>query len=187
MELEAVSPQTMWTYSALEIKQASTFRLLAEWLFLLKRLGPTQRCCPRPQVDREAGFLPWHFLLQAKIGLLVGILEPLPRAPHVFATGEVAAREHAMGERGSDYYGSTRDRLDFAKAKFENTAVATLAIIVEEEKKDKKRLIHDATHSVRVNHRITRRDKLKAPEAREKKQLLLEAMDRKEMCKIVCE
>ena len=62
----------------------------------------------------------------------------------------------------------------------ENTAIAALAVIVEDEEKDKKRLIHDATHGVRVNHRIKCRDKLRAPGARKKKQLLLEAMDRKE-------
>ena len=99
-------------------------------------------------------------------------------------------------------YGSTRDHLDFAKAKFDeeieeglmekmspetfkerfgdNTAIAALAVIVEDEEKDKKRLIHDATHGVRANHRIKCRDKLRAPGAREKKQLLLEAMDKKE-------
>ena len=60
----------------------------------------------------------------------------------------------------------------------ENTAIAALAVIVEDEEKDKKRLIHDATHGVRVNRRIKCRDKLRAPGAREKKQLLLEAMDR---------
>ena len=33
----------------------------------------------------------------------------------------------------------------------ENTAIAALAVIVEDEEKDKKRLIHDATHDgVRV-------------------------------------
>ena len=62
----------------------------------------------------------------------------------------------------------------------DNTAIAALAVIVEDEEKDKKRLIHDATHGVRVNHRIKCRDKLRAPAAREKKQLLLEAMERKE-------
>ena len=95
-----------------------------------------------------------------------------------------------------------RDHLDFAEAKFEeeieeglmekmspetfrerfgeNTAIAALAVIVEDEEKDKKRLTHDATHGVRVNHRIKCRDKLRAPGAREKKQLVLETMDRKE-------
>ena len=45
----------------------------------------------------------------------------------------------------------------------EDTATAALAVIVEDEEKDKKRLIHDATHGVRVNHRIKCRDKLRAP------------------------
>ena len=58
--------------------------------------------------------------------------------------------------------------------------IAALAMIVEDEEKDKKRLIHDATHGVRVNHRIKCRDKLRAPRARKKKLLLLEAMERKE-------
>ena len=43
-----------------------------------------------------------------------------------------------------------------------------MAVIV-----DKKRIIHDATH-VKVNNRIKCRDKLRAPGAREKKQLLRE-------------
>ena len=58
------------------------------------------------------------------------------------------------------------------QAKFgENRAIASLAVIVEDEEKDKKRIIHDATHGVRVNHRIHCRDKIRAPGA-EKKQIL---------------
>ena len=55
-----------------------------------------------------------------------------------------------------------------------HTAIAALAVIVEDEAKDKKRIIHDATHGVRVNHRIKCRDKLRSPGAREKKHLLRE-------------
>ena len=123
------------------------------------------------------------FLLQAEIGLPVGILEPLPRTPHVFEPKwplENAAWEPALAW-------ATRDHLDFAEAKFEeeieeglmekmspetfrerfgeNTAIAALVVIVEDEEKDKKRLIHDAIHGVRVNHRIKCRDKLRAPGA----------------------
>ena len=47
----------------------------------------------------------------------------------------------------------------------EHTAIAALAVIVEDEA---------------LLHRIKCRDKLRAPGAREKKQLLLEAMERKE-------
>ena len=60
----------------------------------------------------------------------------------------------------------------------DNRAIAALAVIVEDEDKGKKRLIHDATHGVRVNHRIKCRDKIRAPGAREKKQLLLDGDDR---------
>ena len=63
----------------------------------------------------------------------------------------------------------------------ENSAIAALAVVVEDEEIGKKRLIHDATHGVRVNHRIRCRDKLRAPGAREKKQLLLEMMERGEL------
>ena len=56
---------------------------------------------------------------------------------------------------------------DTFKERFgENTAIAALAVIVEDEEKDKKRLIH-ATHGVRVNHRIKCRDKLRALGPRE--------------------
>ena len=62
----------------------------------------------------------------------------------------------------------------------DNSAIAALAVTVEDEEIGKKRLTHDATHGVRVNHRIRCRDKLRAPGAREKKQLLLEMMERGE-------
>ena len=45
----------------------------------------------------------------------------------------------------------------------------------------KKRMIHDATHGVRVNQRIRCRDKIRAPGAREKKQLLREMMEAREV------
>ena len=105
------------------------------------------------------------FLLQ--VGLLVGILEPLPRTPHIFERQEKWPLENTPWETFKERFG-------------DDTAIAALAVIVEDKEKDKKRLIHDATHGVRVNHRIKCRDKLRAPGAREKKQLLLEAMDKKE-------
>ena len=64
------------------------------------------------------------------------------------------------------------------KAKYgEHRAIAALAVIVEDELVGKKRMIHDASHGVRVNHRIRCRDKIRAPGAREKKQLLREMME----------
>ena len=62
------------------------------------------------------------------------------------------------------------------KAKYgEHRAMAALGVIVEDESVGKNRMIHDATHGVRVNHRIRCRDKIRAPGAREKKQLREEA------------
>ena len=106
------------------------------------------------------------FLLQAEVGLPVGILEPLPRTPHVFEPQERWPLENTPWEPALAWvpnYGSTRDHPDFAKAKFDeeieeglmekmspdafkerfgdNTAIAALAVIVEDEEKDKKRLI----------------------------------------------
>ena len=61
---------------------------------------------------------------------------------------------------------------EFLERYGEHTAIAALAVIVEDEELDKKRIIHDATHGVRVNHRVKCRDKLRSPGAREKKHLL---------------
>ena len=62
------------------------------------------------------------FLLQAEIGLPVGILEPLPRTPHVFELQEKWPLENTPWEPALAWvpnYGSTRNDLDFAKAKFD--------------------------------------------------------------------
>ena len=59
-------------------------------------------------------------------------------------------------------------------AKMSMGEFAALAVIVEDEELDKKRIIHDATHGVRVNRRVKCRDKLRSPGAREKKHLLRE-------------
>ena len=100
-------------------------------------------------------------------------------------------------------YASVSEHLDFAKEKFEediaegmmekmtvkqfrekfgeDTAIAALAVIVEDETAGKKRMIHDASHGVRVNHRIRCRDKIRAPGAREKKTILRELRERNEV------
>ena len=67
---------------------------------------------------------------------------------------------------------------EFKQRYGEHRAIAALAVIVEDEATGKKRVIHDATHGVRVNHRIRCRDKLRAPGAREKKCLLLELQEK---------
>ena len=139
------------------------------------------------------------FLRQAEEGLPVRILDPLPRTPHVFEEQLKWPLENSPWEAslaGVPNYSSVEEHADFARTKFEedvreglmakmsmgeflerygeHTAIAALAVIVEDEELDKKRIIHDATHGVRVNHRIKCRDKLRSPGAREKKHLLRE-------------
>ena len=72
------------------------------------------------------------------------------------------------------------------KAKYgEHRAIAALAVIVEDEAIGKKRMIYDATHGVRVNHRYVAVDTLPRQDtgvgAREKKQLLREMMEARQV------
>lgn len=63
---------------------------------------------------------------------------------------------------------------DFVATYDANRAVAALAVLVEDEISGKKRVIHDGTHGVMVNHRIKCRDKVRMPGPREKRALLEE-------------
>eukprot|EP00439_Symbiodinium_sp_Y106_P007140 s5626_g1.t1 len=146
------------------------------------------------------------FLRRAEEGLPLGILEGLPRTPHVFEEQTSWRLDKDCWEPALAWVpncASIEDHKDFVRAKFEedvqedlmekmtllefkarfgeNRAIASLAVIVEDEEKDKKRIIHDATHGVRVNHRIRCRDKIRAPGAREKKQILRELQANKEI------
>ena len=127
---------------------------------------------------------------------------PLPRTPRVFEEQVSWPLDKDLVEPALQWvpnYASVREHLDFAKEKFEediaegmmekmtsrqfrekfgeDTAVAALAVIVEETI-GKKRMIHDASHGVRVNHRIRCRDKIRA---REKKTILRELRERDEV------
>ena len=69
------------------------------------------------------------------------------------------------------------DRLseeEFERKYGANRAIAALAVLVEDEVTGKKRVIHDGTHGVLVNHRIRCRDKVRMPGPREKRFLLEE-------------
>ena len=69
---------------------------------------------------------------------------------------------------------------DFERVFGEHRAVAALAVLVEDETVGKKRVIHDATHGVCVNHRIRCRDKVRMPGPREKRTLLEEFHEKRE-------
>ena len=63
-------------------------------------------------------------------------------------------------------------RPEFEQRFGEERAVAALAVLVEDEITGKRRVIHDGSHGVRVNHRIRCQDKLRMPGGREKRFLL---------------
>ena len=144
--------------------------------------------------DPDSGFLE-----QAKTGLPLGVLSDLPRTPSIF---EEQVKWNLEGEVGSDAvlqkenYSSAAEHerylvehleqevseglmikmkeSEFIEAFGENRAVAALAVLVEDELTGKKRVIHDGTHGVMVNHRIKCRDKVRMPGPREKRALLEE-------------
>ena len=150
-------------------------------------------------VLREAGDPDWRFLEEAEVGLPVGVLHPLPRTPEVFerqtkwalegedwedwawqkdnySSAEVHA-EHLEAHLESEVHHGLVFKM--SEAEFERTyganrAVAALAVLVEDEASGKKRVIHDATHGVKVNQRIRCLDKVRMPGPREKRALLEE-------------
>lgn len=152
-----------------------------------------------------AGDPDYEFLEEAKVGLPLGVLEELPRTPEVFEEqtkwpldGEVLeewALQKANYPSAGEHEQHLRDHLEqevkeglvekmdektFEEALGENRAVSALAVLVEDEATGKKRVIHDGTHDVGVNHRIKCRDKVRMPGAREKRKLLEEFAGNKE-------
>ena len=150
-------------------------------------------------VLERAGDPDWKFLEQAKTGLPLGVLNELPRTPEVFEEQlrwNLEAEDWSSAAWQKDNYSSAaehekyltehleqevREGLmarmeeeEFIKTYGENRAVAALAVLVEDEVTGKKRVIHDGTHGVMVNHRIRCRDKVRMPGPREKRALLEE-------------
>ena len=70
-------------------------------------------------------------------------------------------------------------REEFEKEFGENRAISALAVLVEDEALGKKRVIHDGSHDVRVNHRIRPLDKIRMPGAREKRYILMQLRERR--------
>ena len=115
--------------------------------------GPGWDCrgsAPPVETAKETARADREFVREAEERLSVGIRYPLTRTPHSYVL------MLKMSLR------------DFKATYGEHRAIAALAVIVEDESVGKKRMIHDATHRVRVNHRIRCRDKIRAPGAREK-------------------
>ena len=143
------------------------------------------------------------FLLQGEVGFPVGVLNPLPRTPHMFEeqTSWRLEDEPLMKEEvWRSNYSSAEDHLEFLRGHFEEEvreglmerisleeagrrygdkiAISSLAVLVEESHGNKRRVIHDASHGVKLNNRIRCRDKLRSPGAREKQYLLAHYADK---------
>ena len=147
-------------------------------------------------LDR-AGDPDHRFLLQGEKGYPVGVLQPLPRTPHMYeeqTSWKLEDDPYMRSEIWRDNYESVGDHeifvrehfaeeckeglmerltLEQAKERFgDKVAVSSLAVLVEEAHGNKKRIIHDATHGTKINNRIRCRDKQRSPGAREKMYLL---------------
>lgn len=146
----------------------------------------------------KAGDGDFDFLKEAEEGLPLGVTRPLPRTPKAFekqvewALVNDPTVECALSKGN---YPSARDHeehlrqhleeevkeglvVKMTEEEFESTygderAVAALAVLVEDEEAGKKRVIHDGSHDIRVNHRIRCLDKIRMPGGREKRYLLM--------------
>ena len=144
-----------------------------------------------------AGDGDYEFLEEAKEGFTVGVKYPMPRTPAAFErqvewalqddpTGGYAlekanypsAGEHEehlrahLEDEVEEGLVEKMDRETFRGTFGDDRAISALAVLVEDEVTGKKRVIHDASHEVRVNHRIKCQDKLRMPGGREKRFLL---------------
>ena len=151
------------------------------------------------RILEQAGDADFEFLREAEEGLLVGMKVPLPRTPAIFERQTKWALED-LGDEGweverTNYPSAVehrqhlRDHLaqevkdglveKMSEKAFEEEfgderAVASLAVLVEDPVVGKKRVIHDGTHGIGVNHRIRCQDKVRMPGPREKRVLLEE-------------
>eukprot|EP00913_Durusdinium_trenchii_P014440 g13545.t1 len=145
-------------------------------------------------VLEKAGDPDWAFLEQAKVGLPLGILNQRPRTPEIFEEqlrwnlesedwssavwqkeSYVSAAEHEkyltehLEQEVAEGLMTKMSEEAFVATYGEDRAVAALAVLVEDEVTGKKRVIHDGTHGVMVNHKIRCRDKVRMPGPREKR------------------
>ena len=137
------------------------------------------------------------FLQEAVEGFPLGVKHPLPRTPAAFekqvewalsydpsegcdltrsnypsaAEHEDHLRSHLEEELAEGLVAKMTER-EFEEMYGQDRAISALAVLVEDEVSGKKRVIHDASHGVKVNHRIKCRDKLRMPGGREKRCLL---------------
>ena len=145
----------------------------------------------------KAGDQDCQFLSEAEDGLPLGVKFPLPRTPVSFERQVEWALSYDPDE-GCDLarvnYPSAKEHEEHLRQHLEDEveeglmermsmeefearygqdrAVAALAVLVEDAELGKKRVIHDGSHGVKVNHRIKCLDKIRMPGGREKRYLL---------------
>ena len=134
-------------------------------------------------------------------GVNVGVEDPLPRSPQIFppkvkhrrlddtefnpiadnyVSGQLSAKELEEKFREEEALGRMEpSKLAVLKAKFgDKLRVAAMAAIVKPD--GGVRPLHDATHSVMVNHAITYRDQLQCPGPAEVATVVREAVESRE-------
>jgi hypothetical protein len=144
-------------------------------------------------------------LKEAEEGLPVGVLNPLPRTPAIYEQQTKWSLEDdplVVASLEAANYASVSEHEQFVYEHFdeevkeglmremsekdlreefgEHVAIAALAVLVDEVT-GKKRIIHDASNKVRVNHKIKCQDKQRMPGAKEKFTLLRYYKDRREV------
>lgn len=137
------------------------------------------------------------FLLEGEVGFPVGVLNPLPRTPHMYeeqTSWKLEDDPYMREEIWRENYDSVGEHESFVREHFDaeceeglmeklsmeeakkrygdKIAISSLSVLVEEMHGNKKRIIHDATHGTKINNRIKCRDKQRSPGAREKLYLL---------------
>ena len=138
----------------------------------------------------------WRVFLGIE-GFPVGVKNPLPRTRDVFEPQtkwklEMGPLDVAQSWKAN--YESAEENLSFVREHFDTevaeglmavmsekdfwarygkeAAISAIAVIVEEGPPMKRRVVHDASHDVLLNHRIRCLDKVRAPVAREKRLIL---------------
>ena len=140
---------------------------------------------------REMRDADYMVIATMKVGVTAGILFPLPRTPALFEKQEKwRLQEDPLieGQRWGENYSSLGEHVEAVEELFrseeklgmmlempkkifdekyplDRQAISPLAVLCE---KNKLRVLHDATHVTRVNHRIRCRDKLRNPGIKEK-------------------
>ena len=135
------------------------------------------------------------FLLEGETGFPVGVLNPLPRTPHMYeeqTSWKLEDDPYMKDEIWRDNYDSVGEHEQFVREHFETECaegftekltldqakalfrdkIAISSLSCGRDAWNKKRIIHDATHGTKINNRIKCRDKQRSPETREKLYLL---------------